>query len=189
MTRKEKKHELRKKLLERRSSIPEGEYLQKSSQICERLSELEVFKQTQTIHCYVSMNDRREVNTHPLLKQMLASDKKVVLPITQTETGILRHVYLEKFEALNKNKWGVLEPVNGEEAVIEKLSLVIVPMVGGDNQKNRIGYGKGFYDRFLKQVDCPTVGLLFNECLVQKIPVEPFDVSLGKIITEDQIIE
>jgi 5-formyltetrahydrofolate cyclo-ligase len=73
--------------------------------------------------------------------------------------------------------------------VIEKLGLVIVPMVGGDNQKNRIGYGKGFYDRFLKQVDCPTVGLLFNECLVQKIPVEPFDVSLGKIITEDQIIE
>jgi 5-formyltetrahydrofolate cyclo-ligase len=187
MTKNDQKNKLRKELLKLRSSIPEWEYLKKSVQICDQLKELEVFTKASAIHCYVSMNKRREVNTHPLIKQMLANSKKVVVPITQMETGTLTQVRLHSFNDLEENAWGVLEPVGGEQVEIDALELVIVPMAGGDRQKNRIGYGKGFYDRFLDDVECPTIGLTFEECMIEEIPTEPFDVPLDTVITEKQL--
>jgi 5-formyltetrahydrofolate cyclo-ligase len=120
---------------------------------------------------------------------MLAVGKKVIAPVTQIEAGTLQHVWLEVFEDLQANEWVVLEPLEGEEADPEELELIIVPMVGGDYQRNRIGYGKGFYDRFLRQVHCPAVGLLFERCLMDEVPVESFDVPLSMLITEKQIIQ
>jgi 5-formyltetrahydrofolate cyclo-ligase len=189
MNKTEKKEHLREKLLERRSSITEEAFYEKSVQIQERLEQYEPYIKADTIHCYISLNERREVNTHPLIKEMLAAGKEVVVPVTQIEAGTLRHVWLDVFEDLQANEWGVPEPVEGEEAGPEDLELIIVPMVGGDYNKNRIGYGKGFYDRFLQQVHCPAVGLLFEECLIDAVPVESFDVPLSMLITEQQIIQ
>ena len=185
---KRKKRKLRQNLLRRRSSLPKDVFLQKSACIHSRLQSLSEYEKASVIHCYVSMNKRREVNTHPLIKQMLANGKKVVVPITQMETGTLTHVRLHSFDDLKENTWGVLEPVGGEQIEIDALELVIVPMAGGDRQKNRIGYGKGFYDRFLDEVECPTIGLTFEECMVEEIPTEPFDVPLGAVITENNTI-
>lgn len=188
MNTKEKKEKLRQNLLRRRSSLPKDVFLQKSDCIHSRLQSLSEYEKASVIHCYVSMNKRREVNTHPLIKQMLANGKKVVVPITQMETGTLTHLRLHSFDDLKENTWGVLEPVGGEQIEIDALELVIVPMAGGDRQKNRIGYGKGFYDRFLDEVECPTVGLTFEECMVEEIPTEPFDVPLGAVITGNNTI-
>lgn len=189
MSIKDKKEKLRQAFLGCRSRIPEKEYLLKSARICTRLKELNAYRNAETIHCYVSMNERQEVNTHPLIKSMLAAGKKVVVPVTEFDTSILRHIRLEKFSQLQKNKWGVLEPSGGEEVPPKEFDLVIVPMVGGDRRKNRIGYGKGFYDRFLENITCPKVGLLFEACLIDEIPVERFDVPLSKLITETKVIE
>lgn len=168
--------------------MPKEEYLNKSMRIYTHLKELTVFRNAQTIHCYLSMNARGEVNTHPLIQDMLGACKKVVVPVTNFESGTLQHIHLENFNQLKKNKWGILEPEAGREVPLDQLNLVIVPMAGGDRQRNRLGYGKGFYDRFLSHVDCPTIGLLFETCLVDEIPVESFDVVLDMIITEKQII-
>jgi 5-formyltetrahydrofolate cyclo-ligase len=184
---KEWKETIRERLLEIRSSIPEQEFLQKSAEICDRLQGLSEYRNAEIIHCYVSINERREVNTHPLLSGMLAAGKKVIVPITQISNGTLRHVELKSINDLKANEWGMLEPADGEEVAVETLDLVIVPMAGGDRQKNRIGYGKGFYDRFLAQVECPSVGLLFEEGLIEDIPTEPFDVPLDILVTEDRI--
>lgn len=188
MNKQAQKESIRKILLSRRSGIPEDEYLAESKKITERVLQLPELRNARTIHCYVSMNERREVNTHPLLKNLLESGSKVAVPVTLIESGTLYHAHLEGFDDLEPNKWGVLEPTGDKRISEQDLDLVIVPMVGGDIHKNRIGYGMGFYDRFLQNVSCPTVGLLFECCLVDKIPVEPFDVKLDTLVTEKREI-
>lgn len=182
----QQKQQWRKQLLESRESLSLEEWESTSEKIIERLKQSSFFKKAKTVHCYVSMNERREVNTHPLIKEMIAGGKKVVTPVTNFKDGTLSHVALTSFDDLSPNKWGVLEAENGEEADISKLDLVIVPMAGGDEACNRMGYGKGFYDRFLKDVSCPKIGLCFEQNIIKQVPVEPFDVPLDGIITEDR---
>ena len=189
MTIAKQKNELRQQLLDKRLQLSEEEYLSKSEKIITKLKSLSEFKNSQTIHCYVSLNERNEVNTLPLIKELAQEKRKLVVPVTNFNDGSLRHVHLKDFDLLKENKWGVLEPQSGEEVAPEDLDLVIVPMAGGDRRKNRIGYGKGFYDRFLSKVDCPKVGLLFDDCLVEQVPVEDFDIPLSTMITEEQIIQ
>lgn len=183
------KEKIRRELLNRRSRIPEEEYLERSERIVSRLLRLPEVINARTVHCYISMNNRREVNTHGLIKELIHSGHNVAVPITHTESGTLTHTRLNDFEDMQPNAWGVMEPQTGEKVAVEDLGLVIVPMVGGDLNRNRIGYGKGFYDRFLQHVSCPSVGLLFETCLMDEIPTEPFDVPLDKLVTETRVVE
>lgn len=182
------KKELREKLLERRKSISEPDFFGASADIIETLKEQNEYQRAQKIHCYVSINKRREVETQVLIKEMLAKGKKVVVPITNITEGTLTHIHLTSFDDLQKNKWGVLEPRDGQEVSPQELDLVIVPMVGGDEKCNRIGYGKGFYDRFLQKTNCPKIGLIFDRNILDTIPTEDFDIPLDKIISEKRII-
>ncbi|MDZ7715377.1 MAG: 5-formyltetrahydrofolate cyclo-ligase [Balneolaceae bacterium] len=185
----EQKQELRQQLLSRREAFSEKDYQYKSQKIINKLKIQPEFREAEIIHCYVSLNKRNEVNTLPLIKHLLTAKKRVVVPVTNFDDGTLSHTFLNEFSALQENKWGVLEPAKGKTAEPDEMDLVIVPMAGGDYKKNRIGYGKGFYDRFLNKVSCSTIGLLFDDCLVSEIPVEEFDVPLSKIITEEHVIE
>lgn len=188
MGEKERKNELRSKMLEQRESIPSQQFYSVSNVMINRLIRQPEFADAETVHCYVSMNDRREVNTHELLKQMLRQKKKVVVPITNFDDGTLTHIRLSEFEDLSPNKWDVLEPESGKEVSVGDLDLVIVPMVAGDEQGNRIGYGKGFYDRFLVEVDCPKMGLVFEKNIIPQLPTEDFDIPLDSIVTEKRVI-
>ena len=182
------KEELRRRLRLQRKGISEADFIQWSRQIIESLKEQEEYRRAQTIHSYVSMNKRREVNTHPLIQEMIGAGKTVVVPQTQFEDSSLHHFKLASFDDLIENKWGVLEPLEGGRVSAEELDLVIVPMVGGDRRKHRIGYGGGFYDRFLSRVRCPKIGLCFEQNVVEELPTESFDVALDKIISEEQIV-
>lgn len=175
-------------MLQQREAIAADQFYTVSNVIINRLIRQPEYTDAQTVHCYVSMNDRREVNTHKLLKQMLRQGKKVVVPITNFHDSTLTHIQLSSFEDLMPNKWGVLEPDSGEEVSISEVELVIVPMVAADEQGNRIGYGKGFYDRFLAEIDCPTVGLIFEQNIVPHVPTEDFDIPLDVILTEERVI-
>jgi 5-formyltetrahydrofolate cyclo-ligase len=185
---KQEKEKLRARLRARRKSISESDFLRQSASITDVLQKQEKYRQGEVIHCYVSMNDRREVNTQPLIKEMLKANKEVVVPVTEFEGQSLQHVGLKTFSDLELNKWGVLEPQDGEERPLSNIDLVIVPMVGGDEQAQRIGYGGGFYDRFLSEVSCPTIGLCFEQNIIPSLPTEDFDIALDKIITEKRII-
>lgn len=185
----QQKQELRKQFLEQRQNISKDKYVAASDAIIQKLKQLTEFNEIKNVHSYISMNDRREVDTHDLIKEMVTSDKKVIVPVTNFQKGTLRHIRLNSYEGMEVNKWGVPEPDGGEEVLPEELDLVIVPMVGADEQCNRIGYGKGFYDRFLKKVNCPKIGLLFEQNVVKQLPIEDFDIPLDKIITEQRVIQ
>lgn len=182
------KEKLRKELTERRKSLSNEDCKEKSAFILSSLKTQKEFIEAETVHCYISMSQNKEVDTFELINSMFLKMKRVVVPVVQKENNSLKHVELVNFNQLEENSWGVLEPVNGIEVPVNELDFIIVPMLGGDRNKNRIGYGKGFYDRFLSQANCPNIGLLFEDCLVDEIPVEAFDVPLDKLITEEKII-
>lgn len=185
----EQKSELRKELREMRKSISKGDYETWSANIRDTLIHQPEFKKARTVNCYVSMNSRKEVDTHALIKRMFELGKEVAVPVTNFDDGTLSHFIIDSFYDLEENKWGVMEPQDGEAISVSDFDLVIVPMVGADEEGNRIGYGKGFYDRFLQRVDCPKIGLTFEQNIVEELPVEPFDIPMDKIITENRIIQ
>lgn len=184
----QQKEELRSKLLEQRKSISATEYYGASARIIERLKDQPEYQSAETVHSYVSMNKRREVETQELIIEMLSKGKQVVVPVTNIEERTLNHIQLTSFEDLKANKWGVLEPEGGPEVSLAALDLVIIPMVAADEYCDRMGYGKGFYDRFLQQVDAPKIGLIFEQNVVAELPTEEFDIPLDKIITEKRTI-
>lgn len=188
MSVRQQKAVLREELLRIRRELSDDAYCSKSDRIIQRLKQQDEFRDAGTIHCYISMNKRKEVNTYPLIKDILSAEKKLVVPVTNFDSMSLSHVHLTHLEELHPNKWGVPEPTGREEIAPHELDLVVVPMAGGDLSRNRMGYGKGFYDRFLNRVTCPKIGLVFEDCVVDQIPVESFDIPMDLLITDKRII-
>jgi 5-formyltetrahydrofolate cyclo-ligase len=184
------KEEVRKHFLSLRNGIDEEEYLTKSRKIFERLLGLPEFKSAQVVHSYISMSNRNEVDTMDIIQHCLSNNKKVAVP-KMIDQERLKHFELSTLEGLKVNSWGVPEPDSGNVLSDEsKIDLIIIPMVAGDLNKNRIGYGKGYYDRFLSSSKAVKTGLLFEIQLSEiKLPIEEFDIPLDILITEDRYIE
>lgn len=182
------KKQLRGDLLRQRLALSTEECELYSKQVCDAVLTSEEFVQAQVIHCYVPIISKKELNTFHILKESLKRGKKLIVPRIKAETTELDHVWIKKIDVLKPNKWGVLEPESGELVDITELQLILVPVVGCDVQRNRIGYGKGFYDRFLDKVSCPAFGLAFEQSVCPDIPAEKHDIKLDRIFTEKRII-
>ncbi len=182
----QEKSELRKQLFEKRKLILKREWELRSKLVIDKLKATDEFKKCESVHCFVSMNKRKEVNTHDFIKELLSSNKKLTIPATDFESGELLHSKLNSFDDLQENKWGVLEPVNVIEVELG-FDLILIPLLAADRSYNRLGYGKGFYDRFLKNSDAIKIGLLFDEFILNKIPVEDFDQKLDILITDKSV--
>lgn len=179
---------LRDEVLAQRDDISEEEWRKKSDRIISTLINSDFFKQAKTVHSYISINNRREVCTDELFEHMFERNKKVVVPITNFSDGTLSHSEITSASDLESNKWGVKEPNTAKLVDIATLDLIVIPMAAADKTGNRLGYGKGFYDRFLYKTDAKKVGLVFEEFLFDKIPVEEFDIKLDVLITEKGVI-
>ena len=183
------KNELRSHFLSVRNALPQEVVENKSRKIVDKVLGSPEFKQSNTIHTYISIKENHEVDTYPFIEQAFKKVKKIVVPKIIGE-GQLDHVELNSLNELEKNNWGVPEPSNSQSISIDNLDLVIVPMVAGDRQKNRLGYGKGYYDRFLKNCRAVKMGLLFDcQIYENELPVESFDIPLDILVTESQRIE
>ncbi len=183
------KEELRNHFLKERKKLSDTEVETKSTEIIHRLLQLHAFQEADIVHSYVPIKKNHEVDTAQLIHHCFDTDKKIVVP-KMLEQGKLQHLEIESFDDLKKNSWGIPEPDKGKEISVERLDLIVVPMVAGDRFKNRLGYGQGYYDRFLEKSDAIKIGLLFDcQLFEKKLPVEKFDVPLDILITESQRIE
>lgn len=171
-----------------RGSLMDTQWKELSNKISAQLLKTEEFRSASTIHTYVSMESNREVFTFDLIEKALELGKKVLVPRMQSN-GKLSHHLISSLDALEKNKWGVLEPSSEKPTDLPDDSLIIVPMVAADFTRNRLGYGKGYYDRFLESLNATKVGLCFNMNLSWiPLPVESFDVKMDKVITDQFIL-
>lgn len=165
----------------------------KSIRITQRLIDLDSFKSSHTIMCY--MDFKNEVMTRYVIRHCFELGKRVVLPLVDTIDGIRRIVPYEVMDVerdVRSGTLGILEPCKERARIysLEEIDLVIVPGVAFDTMKNRIGYGAGLYDRFLESVkpDCLKIGIAFEFQIYDVVPVEEHDIPLDMIVTEERII-
>ncbi len=171
------KDEIRKRILAQRNTLTEQEVKQKSAQICHALTASEVYQTAKNILCYVSFAN--EVDTHALLHHALAN-KHVFVP--RVNQDILEICELKSWSDLSPNHYGILEPQQAQAMIPQQMDLCIVPGIVFDQYRNRIGFGKGYYDRLLKNLTCTKIALAFQCQMIDKIPTEIHDIPMDHII-------
>ncbi len=172
------KEELRKKYLIIRKQIDNKE--EKSKIIMKKIISLTEYKKSNIIALYNSLPN--EVSTKELIEYTLQNKKNVVLPRVYKNT--LKFYKISSNEDYETSSFNVLEPqdILNNYVQKEKIDLIIVPGICFDNDGNRIGYGKGYYDHYLTD-DMNSIGICFSEQLVPKINVDKHDKKVKKIIT------
>src|SRR3989338_2155993 len=186
------KHSLKSGILEKRKSLSREEVEEKSSKIKESIYSLDEFKSSKNIMFYVSFNN--EVDTINTVKELLdKSEKKVIVPFVEKGNPILQLSEIKDFNDLEPKTHGILEPKEDKikKVDIGKLDLVIVPGIAFDKNGHRIGYGYGYYDKFLGKLNKNTtkIGLCYGFQLIEKIPEEKHDVPMDIIVTEERVIK
>ncbi|MFD1000158.1 5-formyltetrahydrofolate cyclo-ligase [Ohtaekwangia kribbensis] len=184
------KAELRKIYLAKRKSISEAEYLQLNHQLCENFFALVDLSFIRVLHTFIPIEKNREPNTWLIIDRIRREFPHIRLSIPKinTETGGLENFFLEGMHQLTLNTWGILEPKQGIPTEPEKIDMVLVPMLTFDMNGQRVGYGKGFYDRFLAtcRPTVKSVGLSLYEPVEIIQDIEDHDVPLTYCVTPTQ---
>ncbi|PKL57714.1 MAG: 5-formyltetrahydrofolate cyclo-ligase [Methanomicrobiales archaeon HGW-Methanomicrobiales-5] len=182
----ELKDRTRKILRERKDAMMPQDRREKSQRICQHLMKL--IKNGETVMVFTSKE--KEVNTEPLINNLFEQGNPVVVPIIEKEEISLRLSYLREFSALVPSTFGVPEPIGSEiPAVADDVDTIILPMLGFDRKGGRIGYGAGYYDRFLaKHGNMRKIGVAFACQEVESLPVDENDMPMDYILTEDGIV-
>jgi len=186
------KQKLKLEIIEKRNKLTKEEIKEKSKKNIDNLKSLKEFQEAKNILFYVSCNN--EVDTQEIIKELLKNkEKNIIVPYTIKNKPIIFVSGLKDFVELEPKLFGILEPKEKyiREFNREKLDLVIVPGIVFDKNGHRIGYGYGYYDRFLKTIknNVVKIGLAYDFQLIDRIPEEKHDVSLNIIVTEKEIFK
>ncbi|MFN1833975.1 5-formyltetrahydrofolate cyclo-ligase [Balneola sp. MJW-20] len=185
-----RKTELRSLARTLRDEVSQDEWRDKSNRIKELFLSSDLFSNAERIHSYVSMNERKEVDTLGIIEHILVSEKSLCVPVTDFNDISMRHFEIDSLDDFKMNEWGIKEPgKEGQERTADQFDLIIVPLLASDIGGNRLGYGKGFYDRFLKKTRAIKVGLVFDNFIFSEIPTDEHDQSLDYLITEKSVIK
>lgn len=185
------KESKRKELKKKRKEITREEVLKKSEIIHNKILDLPEFQTKSTISIYVAKKEANEVETEKMIKAWREMGKKILVPLVDGPE--LKLSLLKDFEKdLEKRKFGVKEPKENKIRLfpIENLEMIFVPGLGFDVNGNRLGYGKGYYDRLLKKAPSDTdfIALAFDFQIFEEIPHSKKDIPVHKIVTEKRII-
>lgn len=179
------KKSLRQQLIKARKEIFSKEREKKNKEILKKLISLNLFKKAHKLLIYISLPD--EVDTHELINEFQAV-KTFAAPRVDTSENLSLY-QLTQIDHTEKNKYGILEPFEiNKKFKPSEIDLAIIPGVGFDLKGNRLGFGKGYYDKLLKQLKCPTIGLAYDCQILDKLPLDEDDEPMDMIITEKRII-
>lgn len=182
------KSNIRKKIIDLRN-LDLYRY-EKDKEIFNRLLQLEEFKKSKNIFIYLGYGS--EINTMDFLDKLKALEKNIIVPWTNIENKSMEGVKLSVNILLEKNKYGILEPTNHSD-FFEKsnIDLIIVPGVAFTKEGERLGYGGGYYDRYLQNLKgkVPLVALCYEYQILDDLPTEDFDVKVDFLISENTTIK
>ena len=178
------KKELRIHYKSLRQSLSEAQIAEKSLAIANQLIALPIW-QNNYFHVFLPISEHNEVDTEYILHLLAGKDKEIVVSKSDFNTGKMTHYLLTDSTKIKKNAYNIPEPVEGLEVPIAKIDVVFVPLLAFDTAGHRVGYGKGFYDRFLAECNENTIkiGLSFFEAVPEIADVFPTDVKLNYCIT------
>ncbi|WP_203294830.1 5-formyltetrahydrofolate cyclo-ligase [Luteirhabdus pelagi] len=181
------KRTLRKEYRMRRASLSDDEVEELSLKIANQALTLPLWEK-EYYHIFLPISNKKEVNTEYLLQILHGKDKSIVVPKARFEDREMDHILLQDNTKIAITDMGIPEPVSGIEVPAEQLDVIFVPLLAYDEQGNRIGYGKGFYDRFLSKCkrDARFIGLSFFPP-EKNIFFESTDVPLHSCITPEKV--
>mgnify|MGYP001331200006 CR=1 FL=1 len=182
------KKNLRERVLKELTSVPEAIFIEKNEAIFEQFKKWLPIQKGQTIAITISRN--REVDTFRIIQFAWQNGLQVVVPKCRTKTKTMDFFLLSDFNQLEDSFMGLKEPDEKKTIFVtkEKIDLVVVPGVCFDKQGYRIGYGGGYYDRFLNNYQGITVSLCLDLQIVENLPKCNHDIPVQTIITESAII-
>jgi len=178
------KSRLRKSFLAQRNRLSFAEIQEKSRLIQYQLFNFPAYQQAKTIMFFVSFN--KEVNTQDMIQKSL-QNKQVIVPKILDDDSMIP-MEIKNFDELTTGKYGILEPHSN--TIFENynnIDMITVPAVVFDKQGYRVGYGKGYYDVFLKKINTLYVGLCMDFQIVEHITHDKWDIPVHYVITEKQV--
>lgn len=178
------KTELRKKYKQLRNNLSNNDIENLSIEIANQLLELPIWDKTY-YHIFLPIEEQNEIDTSYVLSILQGKDKEIILPKSNFKDTSLNHYLFTDTTRIKKNEYNIPEPVDGIEVPISKIDVVFIPLLVFDKNGNRIGYGRGFYDRFLAKCNPKTIkiGLSFFDEDQQIINVSENDIKLSYCIT------
>ncbi|MCM8806126.1 MAG: 5-formyltetrahydrofolate cyclo-ligase [Candidatus Omnitrophica bacterium] len=180
------KNEIRKNILKKIESITESEFIEMNKKIFENFLALSEYKNCWTLMSYVSFD--REPETISIIKDALSKAKSVCIPKIEWKNLSMVPVQIFNEDDIDFSQ-KIPQPLSDTVIKIEEIELIIVPGIAFDRNCNRLGRGKGFYDRFLSQCkNAIKVGLAFDIQIIENVPTSEHDVPVDIIVTQSQII-
>ncbi|MDN3618596.1 5-formyltetrahydrofolate cyclo-ligase [Polaribacter undariae] len=178
-----KKQELREIYKQKRNDLTETQIQEFQENIYEQIYDLEIVG-VKNVHLFLSLTKFNEIDTQPIIDYFRSIKKRIVVSKCNFKDNTLTHFYLEHDTVLELNKFGVPEPVNAEQVDETALDLVFVPLLISDELNYRVGYGKGYYDRFLSKCkeEATFIGINFFKPIYQIEDSNEFDIPLHQVI-------
>lgn len=182
------KKDLRKKYKALRSELSLEEIENNSLTIANKLIQMDIWNGLY-YHLFLTIEEQKEINTDFILQVLAGKDKEIVVAKTDFNSIQMTHYLLTDNTKFRKNEYNIPEPVDGIEVPVSKIDVVFVPLLAFDTKGNRVGYGKGFYDKFLSQCQPETIkiGLSFFEAEEEIADVYQDDIRLDYCITPNKI--
>lgn len=173
------KQELRRSIREQKRAMTPEEIQARSAALLELFVQTEEYKNAKTIYGYLPYN--QEVRTVPILERAIADGKRVAVPKVYGEE--MKFLYLDDLNQVAKGYSGIPEPIADEPEADDAGALVLMPGLAFDPQGHRIGYGGGFYDKFLsREPQHPTVALCYAFQVLEHLETEEFDIPVDRVL-------
>ena len=182
---KEQKIKIRSDLLALRHAIADGERAKAEQAMITKILSLASFRFAESILLYYPI--KGEPNLLPLVDTIVSEGKKVAFPLCHTESCTLTYHYISSLDELKDGSYGTKEPLDTYPIYSpqnNKNDLILVPGIGFDKQGYRLGYGKGYYDRFLNDFVGTQIGITFHTLFADKLPRGHYDKRVFTVLTE-----
>ncbi|KDN55196.1 5-formyltetrahydrofolate cyclo-ligase [Flavobacterium seoulense] len=182
------KKELRSKYKSLRKQLSENDIEEMSLTIANQLLKLNIWDKNY-FHVFLPIEEHREIDTELILHLLSGKDKNILISKSDFETREMTHFVLTDTTKIKKNQYNIPEPVDGIEVPSKKIEVVFIPLLAFDKKGHRVGYGKGFYDKFLKECTSETIkiGLSFFEAEEIIDDVHEGDMQLDYCVTPNEI--
>lgn len=181
------KAEIRQQMLTRRRALPPDEAAERSAAVCARVEALPAFSRAPLVLAYVASKDN-EADTRPLLERLLAEGRAAAVPWVAGR-GTMGWSHIARLEDLAPGRFGILEPVPGRRIPVtpEADSVCLVPGLAFTRDGARIGYGGGYFDRFLADYPGLSIGLAYDFQVTGGLPREPWDQPVNMVAAESGV--
>jgi 5-formyltetrahydrofolate cyclo-ligase len=187
------KEELRKIYLQKRLALSEGEYSNLNRSLASNLISNIDLSGTRVLHTFLPIQKTKEPNTWLLIDEVKARHPsvQVSVPRINNQNSSLDNFFLESSAQLQPNIWGIPEPKEGKPTPTDQIDVVLVPLLAFDVKGNRVGYGRGFYDKFLATLkeSCLKIGLSFFPPVSNISNLHPMDLPLDAAITPTEVFK